>query len=80
MTDVHQIPVRLSSGATVHLTAREFQVLSRMAMGMPNGEIAADLYLGLSTVKTHAKRLFGKLGVTDRAHAVAEGFRAGVLS
>ncbi len=80
MTDPHQIPVRLPSGATVRLTSREFDVLLRMSAGMQNEEIAGDLFLGLTTVKTHAKTLFRKLGVNDRAHAVAQGFRAGVLS
>lgn len=72
-------PVRLPSGVTVHLTVREFQVLLGMSQGCSNQEISNIMYVDLSTVKTHARRLFTKLGVSDRAHAVATGFRAGVL-
>ncbi len=74
------IPVRLRSGHTVQLTGREFQVLTAMSEGRSNEEIGRALFVAESTVKTHARRLFRKLGVDDRAHAVATGFRAGVLS
>lgn len=72
-------PVRLPSGVTVYLTVREFQVLIGMSQGCPNAQIGRLLFLDESTVKTHACRLFRKLGVRDRAHAVATAFRAGVL-
>jgi len=41
--------------------------------------VAAELFLGVSTVKTHAQRLYEKLGVSDRAAAVAEGMRRGLV-
>lgn len=72
-------PVRLPSGVTVHLTVREFQVLIGMSQGCSNKEIGDLLFVDESTVKTHARRLFRKFGVSDRAHAVAQAFRAGVL-
>lgn len=61
------------------LTERELQVLRGMAEGKSNAEIGRELYVSEDTVKTHARRLFRKLGARDRAHAVAVGFRAGML-
>jgi DNA-binding NarL/FixJ family response regulator len=62
------------------LTERELQVLRGMAEGKSNAEIGRDLYVSEDTVKTHARRLFRKLGARDRAHAVASAFRAGLVS
>jgi DNA-binding NarL/FixJ family response regulator len=62
------------------LTERELQVLRGMADGRSNAEIGKELYVSEDTVKTHARRLFRKLGARDRAHAVAAGFRAGLVS
>ncbi|MDQ1675873.1 MAG: hypothetical protein QOC93_1017 [Actinomycetota bacterium] len=64
----------------IALTEREMQVLRGMCEGKSNGEIGRELYLSEDTVKTHARRLFRKLGVNDRAHAVASGFRRGLVS
>lgn len=61
------------------LTEREMEVLLGMSDGKSNREIGDSLFLSEQTVKTHAKRVFRKLGVTDRAHAVAIGFRRGIL-
>jgi len=61
------------------LTERELQVLRGMAEGKSNAEIGRELYVSEDTVKTHARRLFRKLGARDRAHAVAVGFRSGML-
>lgn len=63
-----------------HLSERELQILWGMANGERNLQIAADLALSEDSVKTHCKRIFRKLGVHDRAEAVAAGFRAGFLS
>jgi DNA-binding NarL/FixJ family response regulator len=62
------------------LTERELQVLRGMADGKSNAEIGRDLFVSEDTVKTHARRLFRKLGARDRAHAVAAGFRTGLVS
>jgi DNA-binding NarL/FixJ family response regulator len=62
------------------LTERELQVLHGMADGKSNAEIGRDLFVSEDTVKTHARRLFRKLGARDRAHAVASGFRTGLVS
>jgi DNA-binding NarL/FixJ family response regulator len=64
----------------IELTGRELQVLKGMADGKSNAEIGRDLYVSEDTVKTHARRLFRKLGARDRAHAVASAFRAGLVS
>ena len=61
------------------LTERELQVLTGMSQGKSNGQIGKDLYLSEDTIKTHARRLFRKLGVNDRAQAVALGFRRGLV-
>ncbi|GAB3858184.1 hypothetical protein GCM10029963_57450 [Micromonospora andamanensis] len=66
--------------ATIGLTERELQVLLGMAEGKSNAEIGRELFVSEDTVKTHARRLFRKLGARDRAHAVAAGFRAGLVA
>ncbi|SCG07541.1 regulatory protein, luxR family [Streptomyces sp. Ncost-T6T-2b] len=50
-----------------------------MSHGRSNAEIGRELFLSEDTVKTHARRLFKKLGASDRAHAVALGFRWGLV-
>ncbi len=62
------------------LTQRELQVLTGMAGGKSNAQIGRDLFLSEDTIKTHARRLFRKLDVGDRAEAVAAGFRHGLVS
>ena len=66
--------------AVTALTERELQVLTGMSQGKSNGQIGRELYLSEDTIKTHARRLFRKLGVNDRAQAVALGFRRGLVS
>ncbi len=65
---------------TPTLTERELQVLTGMGRGRSNAEIGRELFLSEDTVKTHARRLFRKLGAADRAHAVAKGFRLGLVT
>jgi DNA-binding NarL/FixJ family response regulator len=61
------------------LSARELDVLDGIARGWTYVQIAAELGLTAATVATHARWLMAKLGARDRAHAVALGFRAGIL-
>ncbi|MFR9774751.1 response regulator transcription factor [Micromonospora sp. MS34] len=69
-----------ASRSAIGLTERELQVLLGMAEGKSNAEIGRELFVSEDTVKTHARRLFRKLGARDRAHAVAAGFRAGLVA
>jgi two-component system nitrate/nitrite response regulator NarL len=61
------------------LTERESQILRLIASGKSLPDIAGELYLGVTTVKTHVQHLYEKLGVSDRAAAVAEAMRRGLI-
>jgi two-component system NarL family response regulator len=65
------------SGQT--LTAREQDVLERIAAGRSNKEIASDLEISEATVKTHINSLLGKLGVGDRTHAATVAIQRGII-
>lgn len=69
-----EIRLRADDDAPV-LSDREREILVRIAEGRSLPEIAKELYLGVTTVKTHVQRLYDKLGVSDRAAAVAEAMR-----
>ncbi len=73
-----EIRQRAAPSAPV-LSAREREVLNRIARGQSIPAIAAELYVAPSTVKTHVQRLYEKLGVSDRAAAVAEAMRQKLL-
>lgn len=57
--------------ATLGLSARELEVMSLIAGGHTNGEIAAHLFLAEKTVKNHVRRIYSKLGVDSRPAAIA---------
>ena len=61
------------------LSQREREVLEFTAAGASAGEIGARLHLSAATVRTHLQHLYGKLGVHDRAAAVAEALRRGII-
>jgi two-component system nitrate/nitrite response regulator NarL len=75
---VSEIRMRAATDAPV-LTDRETQILRLIAAGKSLPEIAKELFLGLTTVKTHAQHVYEKLGVSDRAAAVAEAMRRGLI-
>jgi DNA-binding NarL/FixJ family response regulator len=62
------------------LTERETQVLSLLGNGMSNQEVAAELWITESTVKTHITHLFAKLNLRDRAQAVVIAYESGLVS
>ncbi|MFC6886485.1 MULTISPECIES: response regulator [Actinomadura] len=61
------------------LSPRELEVLGLIARGGTNREVAARLFISQATVKTHLLHIYGKLGVNDRAAAVAAAFDRGLL-
>ncbi|TXS22451.1 DNA-binding response regulator [Streptomyces sp. ms191] len=61
------------------LSGREREVLELVAKGTSNREIAAELFISEATVKTHLTHIYGKLGVKDRAAAVASAYDRGIL-
>jgi two-component system, NarL family, nitrate/nitrite response regulator NarL len=74
-----EIRRRSPDGEAALLTPREREILSLTANGLGASEIAGRLHLGTTTVKTHLQRAYEKLGVSDRAAAVAEAMRRGLL-
>jgi two-component system nitrate/nitrite response regulator NarL len=74
-----QVRVRGTGDDRPILTVREREVLSLMAAGLSGPQIAERLIVAVPTVKTHQARLYEKLGVSERAAAVAEAMRRGLL-
>jgi LuxR family maltose regulon positive regulatory protein len=68
------------SGLIEPLTARELEVLSLIAAGRRNQEIANELVVTLETVKKHTSHIFDKLGAANRTQAVAHARRLGLIA
>ncbi|MGH3443056.1 MAG: FHA domain-containing protein [Nitriliruptorales bacterium] len=77
--DTIVLPVTTESSKGPQLSPRQQQVLERMARGMTNGEIAEELGVTERTVKAYAAEVYKKLAVHNRAGAVAEGLKQGIL-
>jgi two-component system, NarL family, nitrate/nitrite response regulator NarL len=71
--------IRSRGGGAVQLSGRERELLELAAGGLTTGEIASRLHLSPNTVKTYWQRLYEKLGASDRASAMAEAIRRGLL-
>jgi DNA-binding NarL/FixJ family response regulator len=61
------------------LTPREREVLSLMARGLSNADVATELFISEATVKTHLARVMMKLGVREKAQAVAAAYQTGLV-
>jgi DNA-binding NarL/FixJ family response regulator len=72
-------PLRPTPAEMSELTSRERQVLSLVAQGLSNTEIAADLVISEATVKTHFGRILMKLRLRDRAQAVVVAYQTGLV-
>ena len=64
---------------TLGITARELEILTLIARGLSNREIATELFVSENTVKTHCARTFDKLGAARRTQAVQRGKELGLL-
>jgi len=71
--------VRTPAAPIDQLTDRELKVLTLVASGTTNREAAKRLFISEATVKTHLLHTYAKLGVRDRAAAVAEAYKRGLL-
>lgn len=71
---------RMRTSTSEALTSREIEVLREVAQGNTNAETAENLHISQATVKTHLLHIYDKLGVSDRAGAVARAYETGVLT
>jgi NarL family two-component system response regulator LiaR len=76
-----QVPFALNTAKqqALGITARELEILTLVAQGLSNREIATQLFVSESTVKTHCARAFDKLGAARRTQAVQRGKELGLL-
>lgn len=74
LTDLRQ------KSESLFLTARETEVLKLIAKGKSTAEIGEQLYISLSTVKRELRRIFDRLGVKDRSHAISEAMKRKLIS
>ena len=79
MTAAHLQSGEFWPGARLGLTQRESEVLELMGRGLSNRAIGQRLYIGEETVKTHARGVYRKLEVSDRAQAIAAALREGIF-
>ncbi|GGU99619.1 response regulator [Streptomyces spectabilis] len=74
-----RLVARVRAPGNEPLSSREREVLALVARGTSNRDIAKELFISEATVKTHLTHVYGKLGVKDRAAAVSEAYRRGIL-
>jgi DNA-binding NarL/FixJ family response regulator len=79
-SDAAEDPALSWPGQVLGLTQRESEMLTLIARGLTNAEIASRSYIGINTVKTYVRTAYQKIGVRNRAEAVAWGFENGFRS
>lgn len=79
-TVASRLMTRVRTPGAEPLSKRELEVLELVAAGTTNREAAVKLFISEATVKTHLLNIYGKLGVSDRAAAVGEAFKRGLLT
>jgi DNA-binding NarL/FixJ family response regulator len=81
IAELIEFPISTPAPEPEHMpTPREIEVLQLVSEGLVNREIGDRLYLSEETVKSHIRHLLAKLQARSRAHAVAVGFRRGLLT
>jgi DNA-binding NarL/FixJ family response regulator len=80
VAEVIQLPPPRLARSTQDPTPREIEVLQLVSDGLVNREIGARLFLSEETVKSHVRHILAKLHARSRAHAVAVGFRRGLIA
>ena len=80
IAEVIQLPSPRLQTPTQDPTPREIEVLQLVSDGLVNREIGTRLFLSEETVKSHVRHILAKLQARSRAHAVAVGFRRGLIS
>jgi DNA-binding NarL/FixJ family response regulator len=78
--EIARRPPAVDTPGLDELTDRELDVLRLVARGRSNQEIAAELYLGEATVKTHVGRILAKLGLRDRVQVVVAAYESGLIT
>lgn len=77
---IERFAARAPGAALPDLTEREQDVLRALARGLSNGEMAAEMYVSVETVKSHVASILTKLGVRDRTQAVIAAYESGFVS
>lgn len=65
---------------SIGISKRELEVLTLVAQGLSNQEIAEELFISISTVKTHTSNIYSKLGAKNRAGAIVEARNHGLVA